>query len=371
MLIAIHRGADSQDDHADGWAECLKARGADVRWIDLTAQDALHQVQGCDGVLWRWNHPSDQHKVCRIIDVIELYLGLPVFPNHSSYLYHRDKLAQYHLFQAAGVPMPQTWIFWDKQKAIEWALQTDYPKIFKSSSGISGLDVVLLSSFQEARGLIERMFGQGIYSGQIEHHLKEGRPRNWPKLRALAGRYKAAARYLSLGLPPSRQCPEQGYVYFQELVPGNDYKTWIRVIGDRAFGILRFNRPNDFRSYSDKYDDNPSHVDLRCVEIAFDISERLGFPIMGYDFLLNRGEPVVLETTMQYPETRCGYWKRNLEWVSEPISPQEALVEAFLHRIRSGNRKSGTISERAHLFGVFEQNDARCDRDSEGWCELR
>ena len=72
--------------------------------------------------------------------------------------------------------------------------------------------------------------------------------------------------------------------------------------------------------------------------MAFDISERLGFHDMGYDFLLHQGTPVILEMNFRNKGTP-GYWKRNLEWVSEPMLPQEAQVEVFLNEIGLGNGK--------------------------------
>jgi glutathione synthase/RimK-type ligase-like ATP-grasp enzyme len=347
VLIAIHRGSDTRDGYADGWAECLVARGVDVRWLDLTAQDALHQVQGCDGVLWRRTRNPEDKMVYQILNVIELYLGIPVFPNYRSLWHHSDKLAQYYLLQAAGVPMPETWIFWDKERAREWALQTDYPKVFKLSTSGNSRGVVLVSCAEAACRLIDCMFGPGLSSEQIDQHATGGIPRNWTQLSTLIGRCKAAACYIVQQRPPDSGHLEQGYVYFQEFVPGNVYKTKISVIGARACGSVWFNRPNDFRSGMGKRDYDPLNIDLKCVQMAFDISERLGFHMMVYDFLLHHGEPVVLEITIQYPKPRHGYWKRNLEWISEPMSPQEAQVEAFLHSICSGNRKSGTIPEHA------------------------
>lgn len=335
MLIAIHRDTDHQDGYVDGWAECLAKREVDVRWVDLTAQNAVHQVQGCDGVMWHWGRTSEERPVYQILHVIEVCLGIPVVPNHGSLWHRHNKLSQYYLLEAAGVPMPKTWVFWSKQRAREWALQADYPKVFKLSVGERCRSVVRVSSAEGACRLIDRMFGPGIYSGQIEEHRAGRMPRNLQQLKALASRGKAAARYVALGQTPNSPL-ELGYVYFQEFVPGNDYKTGIIVTGDRAFGFLHFNGPNDFRSNGEKYDYDPSHVNLKCVQMAFDISERLSFYFMGYDFLLRHGEPVVLEIHVSKNKI-SGYWKRNLEWVSEPTSPQEAQVEGFLHSVCSEN----------------------------------
>ena len=38
------------------------------------------------------------------------------------------------------------------------------------------------------------------------------------------------------------------YVYFQKFLPNNKYDIRIVVIGDRAFGFIRYNRENDFRA---------------------------------------------------------------------------------------------------------------------------
>jgi len=337
VLIAIHRDADHPDGYAEGWADSLLARGVDVRRVNLTGQDALRQIQDCDGVMWHWGRTPSDKKIYRILTVIELQLGIPVFPNHCSSWHRRNKLAQYYLYQAAGVPMPKTWVFWDQQRAREWALQTDYPNVFKLSEGGGGEQVILVSSSEEACHLINRMFGPEIYASS--ERLVD-LPRYWQQLRSLARRLDAAARYIALGEPPSSS-PEKGYVYFQEFVPGNDYETGILVIGDRAFGSRILNGTEGFRSRSGKSYD-PSHIDIKCVELAFDISERLGFPMMAYDILLHHGEAVVLEMNFRNGKAR-GYWKRNLEWVSEPISPQEAQVETFVNEIRFGEGKSGAI----------------------------
>ena len=339
LIIAIHRETGSPDKYAEGWAECLEARGIDVCWIDLTSQHALHQVQSCSGVMWHWRDSSRDLKIFRILNVIEGYLGIPVFPSYHSSWHRRDKLSQYYLFQTENVPMPRTWVFWSKEEAKDWAIQSDYPSVLKLSAGGFGTDVVLVSSCKEACRLIDHLFGRGIYNTQLDLRLTGGMPRNWAQLRALASRCKAATSYVGCGQPPIKRNLEQGYAYFQEFVPGNDYTTRIIVIGDRAVGFLSLNEPNDFRAHSIKFDFDPTKINPKCVRMAFDISERFGFHFMGYDFLLHNGEPVVLEMNFG-SRMGWGYWNHNLEWINNPISPEEAQVELFLSMIHSRNAKS-------------------------------
>ena len=269
-----------------------------------------------------------------------------MFPNYDSSWHRRDKLSQYYLLQAAGVPMPKTWIFYDQQMAREWALQADFPKVFKLSTGGGGRGVALVSSAGQACGLIGRMFAFGLSSKQIDRLSTTGMSHKFQHLRALASRCKAAARYVIQEQPPSSPV-EKGYVYFQDFVPGNNYKTGIIVIGDRAFGFQNHNAPGDFRSSGGNPPCDSSPINLNCVQMAFDITNRLGFPMMSYDFLLHQGNPVVLEMNFNDGKA-CGYWTRNLEWVNKPMSRQEAQVEVFLNEIGSGNGKVVTTPDRSH-----------------------
>lgn len=342
MKIAIHRDPGFPDAYTHAWAECLQARGVHTRWVDLRTREALQKIATCDGVMWHWGHEDRDQEINRVLNVIELQMGIPVFPNHRSSWHRRDKLSQYYLLQAAGAPMPKTWVFWDRQRAREWAQQTDYPKVFKLSPSHSGKDVLLAVSEKMSSRLIDRMFGPGIYPGQIERSFRRrdfGGNRRW---RALVRRSEAALRYVARLRPPLPRPPERGYAYFQEFVPETDHKVGISVVGDRAIGYRAFNASGKFGSHVRGYDYDQSGIDVNCVRLAFDISSRLNFPMMAYDMLIHHSEPVVLELEFRnhWTSGMPGHWNRDLEWVGTAMTPQEAQVEAFLKDIRSGNERS-------------------------------
>ena len=346
MQIAIHRNSGYCNSFAEEWARCLAEREVDTRWVNLTAQNALQQLEGCDGVMWRWGRLP--RKAYQILNVVERFLKIPVFPSYETSWHYDEKLLQHYQLQAVGVPTPKTWVFWDQQKAKEWALQADYPKVFKLSSGNASRTVSLVSSIEEARQLIDRMFGEGIPTSGIDRPAKGVNPRDW-KPSELLRRSKSAARHI---VPWRRQMlrkrpevVEHGYAYFQEFVPDNDYVTDIVVAGNRVFGYLDLNGskgPTDIRAKSGKEFD-PAKIDLRLVATAFEISDRLGFQFMFYEFMMRDGEPVVIELSHanDFSVAKCpGHWNRNLEWVSGRVSAQEAQVETFLDQI--ANRRSPT-----------------------------
>jgi len=349
MLIAIQRNKHYRSKNVPTvWAECLQARGVDVRWVDLTGNDLLGQLEDCNGLMWhRGQKSQDKLESQRILHSIELYLGLPVFPNHNISWHYDEKMSVYYLLQAAGVPTPKTWVFWEKEKALEWARETDYPKVFKLSAGTGGLNVAKVRNSKEATKLIHRMFGPGIYGGQIGLDSNK-RPYQWWKgPRAIVRRWKSALNYVISGNPPIirgswRQ--EKGYAYFQEFIP-HEFETGVLVIGDTAWAVRAFSIPGDFRISGslarggERFDADPAAIDSRCIRMAFELSDRLGFESMKYDFFLKDGDPVLFELDYAVGRgrriKRPGTWNRKLEWISGYKRPADAQVEVFLKRVKS------------------------------------
>ena len=350
MIVAIHRDTAYPDCFGDNWAVCLEARGIEVRWVDLTRPDAIAQVTGCDGAMWRFGHlPEDRRVAPRVLAAIEHVLGIPVFPDLRTAWHYDEKLSQHYLLTGAGFPVPETWIFWDRERALRWAETATYPKIFKLSTGSSGLNVARVESADAAAALIERMFGPGIAGGLVE----EPAPAAAPPVSARATfvrRARAAAREL-LGRaawvpapPPSPWNVERGYAYFQEWIE-HSFDTRVIVIGERAFAYRRMPYPGDFRasrSYGPR-DYDPAQIDPRALRLALAVSRRLGFQAMAYDLMHVRGAPVILEMSYTFGvgKHRCpGYWTPALEWVERDVWPYVAEIEDFAARLARSRRGS-------------------------------
>ena len=82
-----------------------------------------------------------------------------------------------------------------------------------------------------------------------------------------------------------------------------------------------------------------SRLDPGCIR-ALDLCDRLGFSMMTYDFLFRHEEPVILEVSLRFLKEVRGYWNRDLEWIDEPVTPQEAAVDAFLDTLGHGAKRS-------------------------------
>ena len=128
----------------------------------------------------------------------------------------------------------------------------------------------------------------------------------------------------------------KNYALFQKFLPNNDCDTRVTVIGERAFAFRRMVREDDFRaSGSGNIDYDPSKIDMRCIQLAFNVSQKMGFQSMAYDFLLNeKGEPEFCE--ISYTCKSCavhnctGYWDPEMNWHEGQYWPEYLhLVDAL------------------------------------------
>jgi hypothetical protein len=117
---------------------------------------------------------------------------------------------------------------------------------------------------------------------------------------------------------------------------GNDFDTRVTIIGNRAFGAMRRNRPNDFRaSGSGDCLFDPDRIDRRCIPIAFRVAEKLGTQSLACDFLFDANhEPRICEISycsVASPVYDCqGYWDPGFGWHEGHFWPQDVILEDVL-----------------------------------------
>ena len=107
------------------------------------------------------------------------------------------------------------------------------------------------------------------------------------------------------------------------------------MIGKRALAFRRHVRTNDFRaSGSGLIDVNPVEIDLRCIRLAFEVSEKLKFETMAYDFTYEERQPKICEISYCFDHRivrKCpGYWDEQLSWHEGQNWPQHYQLMDFL-----------------------------------------
>jgi glutathione synthase/RimK-type ligase-like ATP-grasp enzyme len=344
FLIAIqpdeYASRGGRESSSARWADVARARGHDVRWVDVFRPDILDQLAGCQGFLWRHGHYADHRGVARrLLPVIENRLGLCVYPDQNTCWHYDDKITQSYLLAAAGIPMPETRVFWTADGARRGLEDARYPLVLKLWSGAGSRNVRLVRSAAEALPWVDRLFGPGVYQLFEEEGFH---PR-----RAL-GRARRGLRWILTGRrwnPGTWWDLHKNYLMVQEFIPGNEYDTRVTVIGRRAFGFRRLNRARDFRaSGSGRIEFDPAGVDPKFIRLAFRVAADLKMQSCAVDGLWKDGFPVITEVSYTYASwaiRECpGHWEMEgdpqsapLAWVPGPLWPEEAQMDDFLRRL--------------------------------------
>jgi len=316
--------------------EILKLNNIECVWVDINEQSFWDEIKKLDLFIYRFRHfDNDKMTAQSILPIIEKELKMNVFPDQNTCWHFDDKIKQYYLLSSFSFPFTKCWIFWDRKKALEWVKAAAYPIIFKLKAGAGSTNIVKVESSIYAKKMVNIMFGKGIASGilPIKNSTRD-------KDLTLNKYFRSKAREIVNFIQGKDSSPfwqkDKNYVLFQKFLPDNEFDTRITIIGNRAFGFRRMTRKDDFRaSGSGNIDHDPKKVDLKCVEIAFDISKKLKFQSMAYDFLYNeKKEPEICEISYTFQDKavyNCpGYWDDKLNWNEGHFWPQYCQLSDLL-----------------------------------------
>ena len=337
MKIAI---PDSSAGFTSGWMAACKRLGIDVVRFDAYSPSAMTDILSCDAFMWHWHHasPSDWLFARQMIMSAKM-AGLRVFPDIDTCWHFDDKVGQKYMFEALNLPAIKSWVFYDKENALKWARMARYPLVFKLRCGAGAINVRLVHNLRQASALIRKMFGVG-FSSSIFSDLKTTL-RCKKKSGELWQKLFRAPSILMAKLALRKRLPRQrGYVYFQEFIPGNTYDTRIVVIGERAIGIRRYCRPNDFRaSGSGDISYAKSDIPEEVVKVSFESARKIRAQCAAFDFVRNEaGGYQIVEVSYGFTVdaySKCeGYWTSDMKWHKEPIEICEWMVRDLLNIIK-------------------------------------
>jgi glutathione synthase/RimK-type ligase-like ATP-grasp enzyme len=275
----------------------------------------------CDVIIFRWGHNHSISQLAKtILPIIENEMKVKVFPNQKTCWHYDDKITQYYLLSFYGYPIIKSWIFWDKTDATNWIKEADFPLVLKLKKGAGSTNVLLIKNEMQAVLFIKKLFNRGTLSTDFNLSKSTYLRRKAGKLlRKLSLRKKIADEFWEI---------EKDYVLFQKFLSGNEFDTRVTVIGGRAFAFRRMNRIADFRaSGSGSLDHDISKIDPVFITKALEISARMGFQSMAYDFIYDEfRQPGICEISYTYNDLavlKCpGYWDKQLNWHEGHYYPQ-------------------------------------------------
>jgi glutathione synthase/RimK-type ligase-like ATP-grasp enzyme len=357
MLVAVYKLAGIKDDfERDIYQEILNYNGIDT--IEFTYKDEhlLEKLKSADYIIMKWGHSHNELQFASTyLPILEKQMHKKIFPNFETCWHYDDKVKQDILLKQAGFPFVESWLFYDRERALDWADSADYPVVFKLTRGAGSFGVLLVSDSNQAKSLIKRMFSGGVRQDALK--LSE-----LPKLvnNDLSKLIKYIKKAFFDGYLRKDSLPywsiHKNYAYFQKFCPNNSFDTRVTTAGQRAHAFRRFVRKNDFRaSGGNRWDITPANIDLNLVRIALDISRYFGFQSMAYDFVYDeKGNPRIVEMSYMYggagyPDFMNGYWDADLNWHEGRFWPQffelaDLIIERELKcpeiKVRTGYSKA-------------------------------
>jgi hypothetical protein len=320
--------------------EILVKNNVPFKIIDPSSVTLLDDLKQCTHLLFKHSMgDTDKMLYEAIFHIAHNVYHIECFPNYETFWPNENKIREYYLLKSNDFPIIDSVVFWNYQNAESFIQNTQFPVVAKLPKGAGSENVILVNSYREGKKIIRQVFNEGV------------RRRGFKTRSSLSTLSKVGLKKYSKELLKSHLVDlgwmkdkneyavwqiQKDAILFQKFLPGNQYDTRITVIGDRAFAFRRFVRKDDFRaSGSGNFDMNPQEIDTICLKIAFDISKKMNFNTMAYDFIYDaNNQPHICEISygfVYYILEQCpGYWDDKLNWFSGHFSPQKCQLEDFL-----------------------------------------
>lgn len=318
--IAIH---DNKAGFTIRWLEYCTKNSIPFKIVNCYNNDIIEDLKECSALLWHWNYEYYQdYLFAKNLLVSIKALNIKVIPDFWTTIMFDDKIGQKYLLESHNIPIPETFIFYEKEAAINWVIKAEYPVVFKLRCGAGSQNVQLVSSPKDAGRIVKKAFSNGFGSHNKFQVLKDRflalcRGKSKSSLKSFV---KSIYRLVIHKFDEKVIRSEIGYVIFQEFLPDNSFDTRTIIIGDRCFAIMRYNRKNDFRASGSGFlDYSYTKIDPAIIRLSFEIASKLETSVLALDFLFNKQRnPVVTEISYGFAVEaydKCpGYWDNKLIW---------------------------------------------------------
>ncbi len=285
---------EPNQDHQYFIAACREMR-LSYKVIDLLADDWIERFRSerFDAVLvWPSCATTALKQVFDYrLRILEHDLGVRLFPSWIEcwLTEHKPRLRDW--LDAQGLPHPRTWVFYDKDQALEFAGRAPLPIVCKTATGACASGVAILRSRGDLVRIIRQAFGRGLRPHRYDAHDLQ-----------------------------------RGFVYLQEYLPDVDEWRMVRI-GDSFFGYRKEKGADGLHSASHKWSWlDPGRELLDLLKKVTDIG---GFASMDVDvfrtkngaLLINELQTVFGCTTpeiyMKVNDIEGRYLWKNDAWVFE------------------------------------------------------
>ena len=323
-------------DKLGTWEQYLDAHNIPWKYVDCYQSNIISILPNYSALLWHYSNfvNADLMEAQHILDLAES-MGLIVYPDHHTAWHFDDKIAEMYALQAVGAKIPDSWVFYEYDKCVDWLENAaHYPIVAKLRRGSGSNNVKLLHSVSEAKGYANRMFTKGYSPAQslvYKTYSKIQSTRNWE---TFVNRFKQIPNFLKARRFGKGMPAERGYCYFQKFIPNAGFDMKIAIVGDKMGFLARNVRKGDFRASGsgDIYYDR-SLVTKEIIDESFRVADALKTQCMGFDYVVDdrTGKEFIVEMCHGFDHEAIynagGYFDRQGEWHGEPMDCGDEIIK--------------------------------------------
>ncbi|MDO5428782.1 RimK family alpha-L-glutamate ligase [Parabacteroides sp.] len=322
----------------DNIAQACERKKLYYEFVDPYSSDAISQLGKFDVVIWfiqnfLW---ADLMEARSVLNAIER-IGKKVFPNQSTNWHFDDKIAEMYAFQSINAPIPDSFVFYSQETALEFFKGSKFPIVAKLRCGSGANNVRLIKNYTQAERYTKKMFGKGVNPSPSLLFKATSKAKSSHDWKITISRLKKLPQFLYTRRQSKLMPNEKGYVYLQEYIPDNSTDYRVKVIGNHCWAFQRKVRKNDFRASGsgDLIFDNKK-IPLKIIETSFQVSKALDLQCIAFDYIHDKRTDEYKIVEMSYGfgydefEAHNGYWDNSLTFHQETFSFYDWIIESIL-----------------------------------------
>lgn len=163
--LGIFNGFETGPDSYELYVKACQDLGVPYEVVDLISSRWIENVRrsDCAAFLVR---PTPRFAVWKRMFDERLYfvvntLGKLIYPSYDELFLYENKRAMAYFMELHNIPHPKTYVFYDRDEAMEFLETASYPLVFKTHIGATATGVEILRNKGQAERFVRKVFWIG------------------------------------------------------------------------------------------------------------------------------------------------------------------------------------------------------------------
>jgi len=272
---------ESPKEHLE-WVQAIKNVSEDIKYkiIDFTHHDWLEQCLSENFDFYLTRPPGETSFFKLLYDerlyILHFILNKKIYPSYEEILIYENKRMLYYWLDANKISHAKTWIFYHKDKALQFAENCKFPIVAKTSIGGAGFGVKILKDRFKIKNYINKAFSKKGIKRKFLPSRRKGEIKKRVS-NALIHPEEIYQKIRRRFITSSRD-PQKWFVIFQEYIDAESEWRTVRI-GDSFFAHKKKRRGEIFSGGGGIDWEAPSEKLLDFMKYVTDKRKFLGLSI--------------------------------------------------------------------------------------------